>query len=254
VISRAGTEHPYDAVVSGTPPDPDFFLRAARSIRRRTRPAVDRATQQARRSAFVARTQAAAFWAGAELDLQVAPDVEIARDVRVTFGRNTTNRLVLGPSVAIEEGVRIRFNGGKLEMADRVRLRPDVVMNIGGGHVEMLADCVLSWNAVVHCSEHVFLDEMVGVAEQVTIADTNHYFTTPDEYFWHNARSKPVSIGRNTWICPKVSIAPGAKVGAHCIVTSNSVVVGEIPDGSLATGVPAQARPMHLPWHDEEKD
>jgi acetyltransferase-like isoleucine patch superfamily enzyme len=57
-----------------------------------------------------------------------------------------------------------------------------------------------------------------------------------------------VRVGYNTWICPKVTLAKGADVGAHCIVASNSVVVSKVPDGSLASGVPAEVRPLPLPW------
>lgn len=207
-----------------------------------------RAGRKARRTAFIARARAAAFWANASLDLDVAPDVEIGHDVEITFALGTSNRLSLGPGVAIEDRVIIRFAGGSVEMAERCRLRFDVVLNIGGGRLEMRPDATLSWGTIVHCSEHVFLDEMVGAAEQVTIADTSHYFTAPDDFFWHNAKSKPVYVGRNTWLCPKVSITPGSRVGSHCIIASNSVVVGDVPDGSLATGIPARSRPMTLPW------
>jgi acetyltransferase-like isoleucine patch superfamily enzyme len=225
-------------------------LRAARLVRRTTRPRLVAGTQVARRAAFLARTQAAAFWSGAEVDLDIAPDVEIGRGVRVTFERGGANRLQIGPGGVLEDRVLIRFAGGSLEMEERNRLRFDVIINVGGGRLEMKRDATLSWGAIIHCSEHVYLDEMAGAAEQVTIADTSHYFTTPDEFFWHNAKSKPVYIGRNTWLCPKVSISPGARVGSHCIVSPNSVVVGDIPDGSLASGIPARARPMRLPWQD----
>jgi acetyltransferase-like isoleucine patch superfamily enzyme len=207
--------------------------------------------RQATRAAFVARVRAAAAWREATLELDVDPDVEIGRGVRVTFQPGTRNRLVLGPGAALEDRVLLRFNGGSAELGRRVRLRRDVVVNLGGGVLTLGDDCVVSWGSVLHCSERVELAEMVGVAEQVTIADTSHYFTTPDAYFWHNARTKPVLIGRNTWICPKVSVVPGAKIGAHCIVTASSVVVGEVPDGSMATGVPAVSRPMALPWTSE---
>ena len=34
------------------------------------------------------------------------------------------------------------------------------------------------------------------IAEQVTIADSSHFFTTPDEHFWHNVRRGRVRVGR----------------------------------------------------------
>jgi acetyltransferase-like isoleucine patch superfamily enzyme len=86
------------------------------------------------------------------------------------------------------------------------------------------------------------------VAEHVTLADSSHFFTEPDEHFWHNVRKGSIEIGRNTWICPKVTVTRDVRIGSHCIVAAGSVVVDDIPDGSLASGVPATSRPMPLPW------
>ena len=54
----------------------------------------------------------------------------------------------------------------------------------------------------------------------------------------------------NTWICPKVTLTRTADVGSHCIVAAGSVVVGSVPDGHLASGVPATSSPMRLPWNE----
>ena len=141
----------------------------------------------------------------------------------------------------------IQLKGGQVRIGENVELRRDVLLNIAG-RLEVRGNNPTSWNTVIHCSNEVTLDEMVGIAEHVTIADSSHFFTTPDEHFWHNVRVGTVTVGRNTWICPKVTLARGAHVGDYCIVGSNSVVVGDVPDGSLATGIPATFRPLPLPW------
>ncbi|MBV9293639.1 MAG: acyltransferase [Frankiales bacterium] len=223
--------------------------RGARAFRRRARPTIDVVAQRARREAFVRRTQLAAYWAGAELDLDVAPDADFWPGVRVTFQRGSRNRLRIGPGVVFEYRVWIRFADGSIDIAGPAWMRRDVILNVGGGRLEMEPNVALSWGTAVHCSEHVLFEEMAGAAEQVTIADTNHFFTTPDTWFWHNSRSDPVRIGRNTWLCPRVSVTPGSTVGAHCIVAPNSVVVGDVPDASFASGNPATIRPLALPWN-----
>jgi len=205
------------------------------------------AMQSARRKAFIAQTRAAATWNNATVDLRIDPDVRIGRGVRVTFEAWTHNVLHVGPGCSIDDGVLIQLKGGSVVLAERVELRRNVVLNVAGRLV-CEGDNPISWNSVIHCSNAVTLAPMVGLAEQVTIADSSHYFTAPDDHFWHNVRVGEVHVGRNTWICPKVTLARGARVGAHCIVGSNSVVVGEVPDGSLASGVPVVIRPLTLPW------
>ena len=125
-------------------------------------------------------------------------------------------------------------------------------MNLAG-HLRLDGDNPVSWGTVVHCSNDIHLEEMAGIAEQVTIADSSHYFTTPDEHFWHNVTKGSVHVGRNTWICPKVTLTRNADVGSHCIVGAGSVVVGAVPDGHLASGVPAVASPLPLPWATPKK-
>ena len=128
-----------------------------------------------------------------------------------------------------------------------LEFRRGVVLNVAG-RLELQGDNPVSWGTVLHCSNEIVLEPMVGLAEYVTLADSSHFFTTPDEHFWHNVRSGSVRIGRNTWVCPKATLTKGADVGAHCIVASGSVVTGVVPDGHLASGVPAVLRALPLPW------
>lgn len=217
---------------------------------RRAAPATASAGAKARRARFIARVKSAAAWANATIDIDLAADVRIGRNVRVTVQPHTHNVLRVGPRCRIDDGVLIQLKGGSILLAHDVELRRDVVLNVAG-QLELQGDNPVSWNTVIHCSNSVTIAPMAGLAEQVTVADSSHYFTTPEAHFWHNVRVGEVYVGRNTWICPKVTLARGAHVGDHCIVGSNSVVVGKVPDGSLASGVPAVVRRLELPWMGE---
>lgn len=206
-----------------------------------------------RRAALVGRLRAAAAWHRAELEVDIAPDVAVGRDVRVELAPRTTNRIVVGTGSRIGDRVLIRMTGGTIDVGPGCDIRRDTVLNIGGGLFEMGEGSILSWSCRVHCAEHVRLDAIVGVAEDVTIADSTHFFTEPDRFFYDNTRTAPILIGTNTWLCPKATITSGVKIGAHCIVAAGSVVIADIPDGTLASGVPATTlRPIDLPWTREE--
>lgn len=222
-------------------------LRAgARAVRGAAREA-DAGVLRARRLRLAAMVRAAAFRVYSEVDLRIAPDVLLGRAVRVTVAPNTRNRLWLGPNARLGDNVRIMLNGGSVELGPRAELRRDVVANVSG-ELRMGTDTVISWGSVLHCSQRIELADMAGLAEQVTVADSSHYWTTPDEHFWHNVRRGEVFIGRNTWICPKVTITRNSRIGDYCLVASNSVVTGAVPDRSFASGIPAQVRPLELPW------
>jgi acetyltransferase-like isoleucine patch superfamily enzyme len=47
-------------------------------------------------------------------------------------------------------------------------------------------------------------------------------------------------VGDRTWVGSHVRIRPGATIGADVIVLPNSVVEGDVPDGTVVGGVPAK--------------
>ena len=207
------------------------------------------ASRKSRRAAFLARAQAVAWKASGSVELDLAPDIRIGRNVRVVVDQGTHTVIRFGPKCVLEDNVLIACKGGQLLAGDHVELRRDVIVNVTG-RLTIEGDTPVSWGSVLHCSEDIHLERMVGIAEQVTIADSSHYFTEPDVHFWHNVRTGPIRIGTNTWICPKAIVARNSDIGSHCIVASGSVVSGKVPDGHLASGVPAVVRPLSLPWRD----
>lgn len=200
-----------------------------------------------RRTAFLARVRLAAAAVDASVDLRIADDVLIGSGVHVVFAPWTTNELVVGAGSLLEDGVRMQLKGGRVHIGERVEIRRGCLMNVAG-HLEIGADTIVSWGCVLHCSEGIRIGPRVLIGEYSTFADSSHYFTSPDETAWHNVRSTAIEVGPGTWFGAKSTVARGAGIGAHCIVAGNSMVVGPVPDGSLASGVPAQVRPLQLPW------
>lgn len=52
--------------------------------------------------------------------------------------------------------------------------------------------------------------------------------------------SGAVWIGDNVWFGENVTVLKGSKIGNNCIIGINSVVMGEIPNNSVAAGSPAK--------------
>ncbi|MDP9181930.1 MAG: acyltransferase [Actinomycetota bacterium] len=207
-----------------------------------------RLRQRWRRAAFMARVRFTARRAGGHVELDLAPDLQVlGRGVTVTVMPGTSSVLRIGPGSRIEDGVTLMLKGGRLEAGPRMELRRGVIVSLAGV-LRMESDNAISWGSIIHCSNDILLEPMAGIAEYATVADSSHYFTDPEEHFWHNVRKGSVRIGRNTWICPKVTLTRNSDVGSHCIVGAGSVVVGTVPDGHLASGVPAVCRPLDLPW------
>lgn len=51
---------------------------------------------------------------------------------------------------------------------------------------------------------------------------------------------KPITIGDNCWLAANVTVCPGVTIGNGCVIGAEAVVTHDIPDNSLALGVPAK--------------
>ena len=113
---------------------------------------------------------------------------------------------------------------------------------------------VLSYGTMIHCAGRVTIAPLVGVAEYVTIADSTHYLTEPDVRQFDNVRTRPVTVGRNTWLCPKVTVAAGVKIGAYCVIGSGVTVTRNVPDGYLVGQGQVSRVARRLPWEARDAE
>lgn len=49
-----------------------------------------------------------------------------------------------------------------------------------------------------------------------------------------------ITVGDNCWLASNVTVCPGVEIGKNCVIGAGSVVTTDIPDNSLALGVPAK--------------
>ena len=78
------------------------------------------------------------------------------------------------------------------------------------------------------------------IAKGLTIYSHNHNWKSTSFIPYDKGHIlKPVKIGDCVWIGCNVTIAPGAIIGDGVIISSGSVVFGEIPRCSIIRGNPA---------------
>jgi acetyltransferase-like isoleucine patch superfamily enzyme len=87
----------------------------------------------------------------------------------------------------------------------------------------------------------VEIGDDVWTGPYVYITDANHGYedvTTPPGVQF--AARRPVRIGNGAWLGTGVVVLPGATIGKHAVIGARAVVVGDIPDYSVAVGNPAR--------------
>jgi acetyltransferase-like isoleucine patch superfamily enzyme len=140
-------------------------------------------------------------------------DVEL--HCRPGFGR-----LEIGRWVHIGDGNAIRCHEGSLRIGDKA---------------------VFGRQNVVNCYLDIELGEAALVADWVYICDFDHVTADISMPIKDQGIVKsPVRIGPDTWICTKVTVTKGSRIGRGCVIGAHAVVRGDVPDYGIAAGIPAK--------------
>ena len=95
----------------------------------------------------------------------------------------------------------------------------------------------------IHCTVigPVCIGSHVNLAQGITVTALNHNFGDAarriDE---QGVSTKPVVIGDDVWIGANAVILPGVTIGSHCVIAAGAVVTKDVPDYTLAGGMPAK--------------
>jgi acetyltransferase-like isoleucine patch superfamily enzyme len=212
---------------------------------------VDRSLFAVRRAAFITRLRIHAFWQRSTVDVDISPDVKLGRDVRATVEPRTRNVIRVGPNCSIADRTLFVLKGGHVELGDWIDMRRDTVLTVAG-HLVLEGRNLVQPAVAIHCDESVIVRRLVGIGERTTIIDSSHFFTGPDDSFTDNVKTGPIEIGYNAWLGAMVTVARNVSIGHHAVIAANALVVGDVPPGYLASGVPAAVVRRVVPWMDEE--
>jgi carbonic anhydrase/acetyltransferase-like protein (isoleucine patch superfamily) len=134
--------------------------------------------------------------------------------------------MAIGAHVLVLTGASLSVEGSPerdgpvLSIGDRVGIRPAVTIS---------------------ASEGVTIEDDVIIGSFSSIVDSDHTFDLGRPNVMHNpSRTAPIQIGRGTWLAERVAVLKGVTIGRCCMVGANSVVREDLPDYSIAVGVPAR--------------
>lgn len=105
--------------------------------------------------------------------------------------------------------------------------------------------CVGNFNHI-YCTSHIEIGKKVLTADKVYISDNLHSYEDVNIPIIDQPvkQINPVHIGDGSWIGEHVCII-GASIGKNCVIGANSVVTKNIPDYSVAVGIPARVIKMY---------
>lgn len=177
----------------------------------------------------------------ATFTLRAGEGARIGADVDLVLHAAGTNVLELGDRAALGDRVRLELRDGAIRLGPRTRVRSGVVLK-SEGDLALGARVEVSWYAVMHCANRLRLDDFAGVAERVTIVDSDHPHDGSGAHFYEQPiRLGTVDVGRNAFLAAGCILTAGTVIGPNSVVAAGAVVPGgTFPEGSLVAGVPAR--------------
>jgi acetyltransferase-like isoleucine patch superfamily enzyme len=157
--------------------------------------------------------------------------------------------LRLGANVFIGEQVIIFQNNsdGLIELGDRVHLHKDLIVEIGpGGSLTIGADTHIQPCCQIAAFEApVQIGCGVQIAPRCAFYPYDHSFA-PDKFIREQPlRTKgAIVIDDDAWLGYGVIVLSGVRIGKGAVVGAGAVVTHDIPDGAIASGVPARVVKM----------
>lgn len=102
-----------------------------------------------------------------------------------------------------------------------------------GKNVFINLNCYLMDGGKITIGDNVFIGSYCG------FYTANHALDYPSRNIGLE-KALPITIGDNCWFGANVIVLPGVTIGSGCVIGAGSVVSKDIPDNSLAVGVPAK--------------
>jgi len=177
-------------------------------------------------SRWWARLKAGPVWIRSSLGARIwlRSCDEVGANTRTFWRPNIENRgrIVLGSHV------RLNSNWAPVELVTG----PRGVIDIGDG-------VYVNYGSMISAHLLVRIGSNVMVGNYCIVADTE-IPGIGEPPGGPSIEPRAVEIGDGVWLAARVTVLPGARIGAGAVIAAGSVVAGDIPPGKVAGGIPAR--------------
>lgn len=160
------------------------------------------------------------------------------------FGHFGFGSMICFPAATIMNERHISLGSGTL-ICPQVSLSVGVIPGQQGLDPTVLRigdRCVLGRGSSIVAHTRVEIGDDVWTGPNVYITDQNHGYTDVERPIWQQPTppDRAVVVGAGSWLGYGVVVLPGARIGRNAVIGAHAVVIGDIPDWSVAVGVPAR--------------
>lgn len=147
----------------------------------------------------------------------------------------------LGDNTILEGSIDTPWRTGKIIIGNNTIIRKWVCLRPYGGKIQIGENCTV--NSFCHISGNgvVEIGNNVLIATQCVIISANHNFDRVDVPIANQGETrKKIVIEDNCWLGAGVKVLAGITIHQGAVIGAGSVVTKDIPENSVAVGVPAR--------------
>lgn len=166
----------------------------------------------------------------------------------VVFGVNVTirhpHKIAIGDNVVVDDGCCLdakgRDNRG-IVIGSGVFVGRNTILSCKNGDIVIEDHANLGFNCEIFSGSHVRVGQRVLMAAYTYLVGGDHLYDRTDIPVLDQGRTaQGIDVGDHVWLGAHVVVTDGSRIGRDAIIGAGAVVVGEIPEFAIATGIPAR--------------
>ena len=166
----------------------------------------------------------------------------------VIFGKSVTirnpHKIVIGNNVIIDENVMLDAKGVDnkgIIICDGVYIGRNTIISCKNGDIILNKNANIGFNCEVYSLKKVEIGENVLIAAYTYIIGGGHMSSDIETPFRDQEKHAiGIKIGNNVWLGAKTIVMDGCDIGDNSVIAAGAVVTKNIPDYSVAAGIPAK--------------
>jgi acetyltransferase-like isoleucine patch superfamily enzyme len=166
----------------------------------------------------------------------------------VTFGQNVVlrhpHKIEIGDNVVIDDNVVLDAKGQDnqgIRISSGAFIGRNTIFNCKNGDIILGDNANFGPNCQIFSANKVEFGKNALIASYSYFVGGTHNFDSTDKSPLEQGRKAiGINIGDNIWVGAGVCVQDGVSIGRDCIIGTSAVVNSNIPDYSIAVGIPAR--------------
>ncbi len=153
-------------------------------------------------------------------------------------------KIRLGDNVVIDDYACLDAKGDDnrgIEIGNRAFVSRNAILTCKNGDIVVDDDANIGVNTEISSASRVRIGKKVLIAAYTYLVGGDHLYDRTDIPVLDQGRTtQGIEVNDHAWIGAHVVVTDGARIGRDAIIGAGAVVVGDVPEFAIATGIPAK--------------